>query len=55
MADPFVIASAYFRKGCAVTEETYKPNAAKIPNICEHYEIDCISLEDLMKKESWVF
>jgi hypothetical protein len=55
LADPFVVASAYYRRGCVVTEEAYKPNAAKIPNICEHYEIDCLCLEDLMKKEGWVF
>jgi hypothetical protein len=55
VADPFVIASAQIRQGCVVTEETYKPNAARIPNVCEHFEIDCISLEVLMEREGWSF
>ena len=43
-ADPFIIAKAKFIDGCVVTEETLKPNAAKIPNVCEHFEIDCTNL-----------
>ncbi len=55
VADPFVIASAQYRNGTVVTEESYKPNAARIPNICEHYEVDSVCLEDLMEREGWVF
>ena len=54
-ADPFVIASAFVRKACVVTEETEKPNAVKIPNVCGHFGIECTNLEGLMEKEGWRF
>ena len=54
-ADPFVIAKAAV-DGCAVvTVERFKENSAKIPNICEHFGIECLSLEDFMERESWQF
>ena len=35
-ADPFVIAKAAVNDAMVVTLETEKPNAVRIPNICEH-------------------
>lgn len=56
VADPFVIAKANeIAAGCVVTEETYKKNAAKIPNICQHFNIRCINLREFMEIENWVF
>jgi hypothetical protein len=55
VADPFVIASAKVRKACVVTEEQKKPNAAKIPNVCAHFGIECTNLEGFMKREGWSF
>lgn len=55
VADPYVIAKAKIIGGCVVTQELYKPNAAKIPNVCQHFEILCVSLEEFMKQEGWVF
>ena len=55
VADPFVIAKAKVEHGIVVTEESYKENAAKIPNVCEHFGIECINLEDFMQKENWQF
>ncbi len=55
VADPLVIASAKVRNGCVVTEEQWKPNAAKIPNICEHFDIECTDLEGFMAREGWEF
>ena len=55
VADPFVVACAKARKGTVVTEEKYKPNASKIPNICEHFNISCIGLEGLMREQKWEF
>jgi len=55
VADPFVVASAYVRGGCVVTEESFRPNAAKIPNVCRHFGIDCISIEEMMERENWTF
>jgi hypothetical protein len=54
-ADPFVIAKAKSEKAIVVTEEVYKENAAKIPNVCKHFDIECINLEDFMQKENWQF
>ena len=41
--------------GCVVTEERIKPNAVKIPNVCDHFDIDCINFETLMVLENWQF
>jgi hypothetical protein len=55
VADPFVIAKAKALEGCVVTQEKLKNNAAKIPNVCEHFNIPCIDLEGFMEKENWKF
>lgn len=64
VADPFVIACARINKGTVVTEEGWqrptnplrpKPNAAKIPNVCAHFRIPCIDLEEFMHQQSWTF
>ena len=44
VADPFVIACAHAHKGTVVTQEKLKPNAAKIPNVCDHFKVPCIDL-----------
>ena len=55
VADPFVIALAKVRGGCVVTEETMKPNASKIPNVCEHFAIEYTNVEGFMNREGWTF
>lgn len=55
IADPWLIARAAVNDGCVVTEERRKPNAAKIPNVCEHFEIDWCDLEEMLKREDWIF
>ncbi len=55
VADPFVIAKAKIVNGCVVTQEKITENAAKIPNVCEHFGIPCINLEGFMEKENWKF
>ncbi len=55
VADPYLIASAKIKGGCIVTEEKEKKNAAKIPNLCKHYSVDCIDLEEFMKRNNWKF
>lgn len=54
-ADPFLIARAAAIKGTVVTMEQLKPNAAKIPNICQHFEVPCVDLRGFMEKEDWIF
>jgi len=54
-ADPFLIAKAKEINGTLVTEEKYKPNGTKIPNISEYFNVSCINLELLMERENWSF
>ena len=53
--DPFLIASAMIRSGCVITEETKREGAIRIPNVCEHFGIQCTNLEGLMEREGWTF
>lgn len=55
VADPFVIASARVRGGCVVTEEGNKPHAAKIPNVCSHFGVNCTNVEGFMADNGWSF
>ena len=56
VADPYIIAKAGASMDmCVVTEEKFSPNAARIPNVCEHFGIACINLEGLMEREGWQF
>jgi len=55
VADPFVIAKAKALKGCVITQESKKPNAVHIPNVCEYFSIDCLNLEGFMEREDWTF
>jgi len=54
-ADPFVIARASVEGGTVVTMELFKDNAAKIPNICRHFAVPCLTLEEFMEAEGWQF
>tara|TARA_R110001606_G_C15360819_1_gene648502 strand:- start:106 stop:576 length:471 start_codon:yes stop_codon:yes gene_type:complete len=54
-ADPFVVAKAAVSDATVVTMEIAKPNAVKIPNICAHFKVPCISLEEFMEAENWQF
>lgn len=55
VADPFIVARAMVSGACVVTEEEWKQNAAKIPNVCEHFDVACTNLEGLMDREGWQF
>lgn len=64
VADPFVIACAHAHNATVVTQEGWlhaakvlspKPNAAKIPNVCSHFNIPCLNLETFMENEGWIF
>lgn len=54
-ADAFVVARAHAIGGTVVTMERLKPNAVKIPNICNHFKIPFLDLEGFMEQEGWVF
>ena len=55
VADPFLIAAARECGGTVVTQERIKPNAAKIPNVCGHFGISCITFEGFLKSQGWSF
>ena len=55
VADPFVIARAKTLNACVVTQEKNTKNAAKIPNVCDHFGIPCIDLKGFMENENWMF
>lgn len=54
-ADAFIVARAYAVGGTVVTMERLKPNAVKMPNICEHFNIPYLDLEGFMESEGWEF
>ncbi len=55
VADAFVIARAACERRTVVTVEVMKPNAVKIPNICAHFGVKCLSLAEFMETEGWTF
>ena len=57
-ADPWVIALALTIENCIVlTEEnpTDSKNRPKIPDACAHFNLQCIKVVDLIKRENWIF
>lgn len=57
-ADPFVIARAKILGATVVTLESkseQNTKSGKIPNICKHFGVACVSLEEFMKRENWSF
>ena len=55
VADPFVIACASVRNGTVVTEESSKPNSARIPNVCSHFGVACTNVEGYLAANGWQF
>jgi hypothetical protein len=55
VADPFVIAASAIKQGTVVTQEKLKPNAVKLPNICQHFGIPYTDLEGFMAQQRWNF
>jgi len=55
VADPFVIAKSKALEGCVISQESKTPKAARIPNVCAYFSIDCLNLEGFMEREDWTF
>lgn len=51
VADPFIVAAAKHRGGSVITEEKYKRNAARIPNVCDKFDVPCINIQDFLQSE----
>jgi hypothetical protein len=50
-----VIASAKVLDGIVVTQEVKKDGGAKIPNVCDHFEIRWTNLEGFLAENKWEF
>lgn len=55
VADPFVIAKALVQEGIVVCQEKLKEHAARIPNVCRYFGVECVDIEGFMERENWVF
>ena len=66
VADPFVIALALEKdpqqtiipiekKRIVVSEEKLRGNKIKIPYVCQQYDIECIDVFELFRREGWKF
>jgi hypothetical protein len=51
VADPFIVAAAKHKNAHVLTEEKYKKNAARIPNVCEKLEVPCINMQTFLIQE----
>jgi len=56
-ADPFVIATARVTERVVITGErpTGKVQRPKIPDVCQHFGVECINLVELFRREKWTF
>lgn len=56
-ADPFVIALARTRRLTVVTGEkaTHNSNKPKMPDVCDHFQVDCIDILEFFRRENWRF
>jgi hypothetical protein len=55
VADPYLVAAAHSRKATVVTQEVWKANSSKLPNICEGVGLGCLSLNGFMEAMRWSF
>lgn len=55
VADPFLIARGKMESACVVTEEKLKANAAKVPNVCQHFGVECTNLQGFLQQQGWRF
>ncbi len=53
-ADPFVIALA-ITNGCSVVTEEKGESERKIPGVCAHYQVECLSLLEFFREQDWVY
>ena len=47
-ADVYLAAKAKVLGATIVTEETFRPNSAQLPNLCKELNVACISYDDFM-------
>ncbi len=55
VADPFLIARAKCLDATLITQEQFRRNGAKIPNVCEYFKVTWTDLEGFMEEQEWRF
>jgi hypothetical protein len=55
VADPFLVAKAKLGNATLISQEELRENAAKIPNVCEYFNVQYTNLEGFMEAEGWQF
>jgi len=55
VADPYLVAAAHSRKATIVTQEGWKENSSKLPNVCARVGVGCFSLDGFMEAMRWSF
>lgn len=55
VADPFIVARARALGACVVSEEEFKPNAAKVPNVCGHFGVRSTNVQGFLAEVGWRF
>jgi hypothetical protein len=55
VADPFLVARGALLGANFVTEEALKPNAAKLPNVCEHFGVRSTNVQGFLVEVGWRF
>lgn len=56
-ADPFIIAQAKIRNCKLLTNEKFKTNKIRIPNVCEdsRFNVKYVNLHEFFRAERWIF
>lgn len=56
-ADPYLVGLSIVRGAVLVTQEKSAPNSkkAKLPDVCQSFNVSCISLLDLARARGWKF
>jgi len=58
-ADPFVVALAICSDAAVVTQErsvSHRTSSrVRIPDVCAHHRVDCVTLRDFFKRQGWKF
>jgi len=51
VADPFIVAAAKVYNCLVVTQESFKKGGARIPTVCEKFEVEYINIEGFLELE----
>jgi len=53
-ADPWLVAQAMINDIAVITEES-KTGGQKTPKVCSEFNVECLSLIELIRKNNWIF